>query len=242
MKLPNVILLNGAPSAGKTQLTLALLARLPFVCMGIDEFIWQRVPASWYPAFAAFLGGPPNVGGEHGDKPAKLFRAFHRAVRVCVDEGFGVVVDDCIVRRDLLDDWVRALDGIDVFFVGAHCLEEELVFRERARRDRPLGSAVAAMKLVQSMRSTILRSTPRPFPVRLYRRRSSPLWTLEEVQAPSSACGQGPILSAGFVKYDIAQNLPEQAVNPVARQSVMNDRFRPKADIRTAVFVPNSSK
>jgi len=148
MKSPNVILLNGAPSAGKTQLTMALLARLPFVCMGIDEFIWQRVPASWYPAFAEFLGGPPNVGGEHGDKPAKLFRAFHRAVRVCVDEGFGVVVDDCIVRRDLLDDWVRALDGIDVFFVGAHCLEEELVFRERARRDRPLGSAVAAMKLV----------------------------------------------------------------------------------------------
>jgi chloramphenicol 3-O phosphotransferase len=148
MKLPDVILLNGAPSAGKTQLALALLARQPFVCMGIDEFIWQRVPASWYPAFAEFLGGPSNASGEHGDKPAKLFRAFHRAVRVCVAEGLGVVVDDCIVRRDLLDDWVRALDGIDVFFVGVHCSEEELVFRERARRDRPLGSAVAAMKRV----------------------------------------------------------------------------------------------
>jgi len=148
MRIPEVILLNGAASAGKTQLALALLARLPFVYMGIDDSIWQRVPASWYPALAEFLGGPHNGGGEHGDKPAKLFRAFHRAVRVCVDEGLGVVVDDCIVRRDLLDDWVRALEGIDVFFVGAHCLEEELVFRERARRDRRLGSAVASMKLV----------------------------------------------------------------------------------------------
>jgi chloramphenicol 3-O phosphotransferase len=152
VKLPDVILLNGAPSAGKTQLALALLARLPFVCMGIDDFIWQRVPASWYMAVERFLGGPRDAGGaiEHGDEPAKLFRAFHRAVRACVAEGLGVVVDDALVRRDLLDDWVRALNGTDVFFVGVHCSEEELIFRERARRDRAPGGAVGAMKLVHA--------------------------------------------------------------------------------------------
>jgi chloramphenicol 3-O phosphotransferase len=37
-----------------------------------------------------------------------------------------------------------------VFFVGVHCAEEELIFRERARRDRPLGSAVGAMKRVHA--------------------------------------------------------------------------------------------
>jgi chloramphenicol 3-O phosphotransferase len=65
-----------------------------------------------------------------------------------VAEGLGVVVDDAIVRRDLLDDWLAALNGIDVFFVGVHCSLEELIFRERARRDRPIGSAEGAMKLV----------------------------------------------------------------------------------------------
>lgn len=152
LKLPDVILLNGAPSSGKSQLSKALLARLPFVSMGIDDFVWERVPFGWYMAIERFLGGPRDVGLaiEHADEPARLFRAFHRSVRVCVAEGLGVIVDDCIVRRDLLDDWLHALDGLDVFFVGVHCAEEELVFRELARRDRPLGAAVGAMKRVHA--------------------------------------------------------------------------------------------
>ena len=151
-KLPDVILLNGAPSSGKSQLSKALLARLPFVSMGIDELVWERVPFSWYRAIERYLGGPRDVGLaiEHVDEPAKLFRAFHRSVRACVVEGLRVVVDDCIVRRDLLDDWVHTLNGLDVFFVGVHCTEEELVFRELARRDRPLGAAAGAMKRVHA--------------------------------------------------------------------------------------------
>ena len=151
-QLPHVILLNGAPSSGKSQLSKALLAHLPFVSMGIDDFVWERVPFSWYMAVERYLGGPRDAGLaiDHEDEPAKLFRAFHRSVRACVAEGLRVVVDDCIVRRDLLDDWVAALDGLDVFFVGVHCSEEELVFRERARRDRPLGATVNAMKRVHA--------------------------------------------------------------------------------------------
>jgi len=152
LKLPDVILLNGTSSAGKSTLTLALQARLPFVRMGIDDFIWERVPASWFKAVERFLGGPRDDGGpvEYAAEPLKLFRAFHRAVRACAAEGLGVVVDDAILTRDLLDDWLGALDGLDVFFVGVHCAPEELAFRERARRDRATGGALGAIKRVHA--------------------------------------------------------------------------------------------
>ncbi len=152
VKLPDVILLNGTSSAGKSSLTLTLQARLPFVRMGIDDFIWERVPASWFKAVERFLGGPRDDGAavENAAEPSKLFRAYHRAVRACVAEGLGVVVDDAIVTRELLNDWLTALDGVDVFFVGVHCAPEELVLRERARRDRAPGNALGAVKRVHA--------------------------------------------------------------------------------------------
>jgi chloramphenicol 3-O phosphotransferase len=120
--------------------------------MGIDDFIWERVPASWFAAVQQFLSESPDDGPavEYAAEPRKLWRAYHRAARACVAEGLGVVVDDAIVTREMLDDWVRALEGIEVFFVGVHCSVEELILRERARRDRAPGSAVAAMKRVHS--------------------------------------------------------------------------------------------
>ncbi|MBL6852412.1 MAG: AAA family ATPase [Alphaproteobacteria bacterium] len=153
MKLPDVILLNGTSSSGKSAIAGMLQARLPLVRMGIDDFVWERVPATWYDAVRVFLRGPHRVPGapiDYANEPIKIFRAFHRAVRVCVAEGIGVVVDDAIVTRELLDDWVMALEGVDVFFVGVHCDTEELVLREWARRDRTPGTAVGGLKHVHA--------------------------------------------------------------------------------------------
>lgn len=152
MKLPDVILLNGTSSAGKSAVAGMLQARLPFVRMGIDDFVWERVPASWFDAVRSFMRGPRQSDGpvEYADEPAKMFRAFHRAVRACVVEGIAVVVDDAIITRELLDDWVAALEGIDVFFVGVHCGAQELVLREWARRDRTPGTAMSVVKLVHA--------------------------------------------------------------------------------------------
>jgi chloramphenicol 3-O phosphotransferase len=148
-KLPDVILLNGASSAGKSSLTLALQVRLPFVRMGIDDFVWERAPLSWYGAPEGFIRVPGKVS-EYGDEALKLWRAYHRAVRVCVAEGLGVVVDDAILTRELMDDWVTALAGVDVFFVGVHCSAEELTLRASARRDRAPGDVLEGMKRVHA--------------------------------------------------------------------------------------------
>jgi chloramphenicol 3-O phosphotransferase len=152
-KLPSVILLNGTSSAGKSSLTGALQARLSFIRMGIDDFIHQRAPVSWYGAPEGLFRAPREGGCavlEYGPEALKLWRAYHRSVRVCVEEGLGVVVDDAIITRELLEDWVATLAGVDVFFVGVHCAAEELILRELARRDRDLGSAVANVERVHA--------------------------------------------------------------------------------------------
>jgi chloramphenicol 3-O phosphotransferase len=131
---------------------LALQALLPFVRIGIDDFVYERAPASWFGAPEGFQRVPRDGGSaiEYGDQALKLWRAYHRAVRVCVAEGLGVVVDDAILTRELLDDWVTALAGVDVFFVDVQCAAGELTLRERARRDRVDGNAVSSMKRVHA--------------------------------------------------------------------------------------------
>ena len=59
-------------------------------------------------------------------------------------------MDDAILTRELLDDWVTALSGVDVFFVGVHCSAEELTLRAAARRDRDPGNVLAGMKRVHA--------------------------------------------------------------------------------------------
>jgi chloramphenicol 3-O phosphotransferase len=151
--LPDVIMLNGASSAGKSSLTAMLQARLSYIRMGIDDFIHERAPASWYGAPEGLQRVPGDDGAPtlvYGAEALKLWRAFHRSVRVCVDEGLRVIVDDAIVTKELLDDWLVALAGVDVFFVGVHCAAEELALREIARRDRVIGTAVGAMKRIHA--------------------------------------------------------------------------------------------
>ena len=152
MKLPDVILLNGTSSAGKSSLTLALQAQLPFIRLGLDDFVYERAPASWFfPPLEFFRKvRDERTDADYGANALKLWRAFHRSVRACVAEGLGVVVDDAILTRELLDDFVAALAGVDVFFVGVHCAPEELLLRERARRDRRPGGAMVGIKRVHA--------------------------------------------------------------------------------------------
>jgi len=156
MKLPDVILLNGATSVGKSQLTLALQARLPFIRLGLDDFVYHCAPATWFGAPDGFFVPLPREDGvdivDYGADALKIWRAFHRAVRVSVEQGLGVVVDDAILTRELLDDWLAALDGVDVFFVGVHCTVEELELRTLARRDRMhvVGGAAKGIKRVHA--------------------------------------------------------------------------------------------
>jgi chloramphenicol 3-O phosphotransferase len=155
MRLPDVILLNGVSSAGKSSLTAALQDRLPapYIRMGIDDFIFERSPVRWFGAEEGLRFMPRDDGlvdVVYGAETMRLHRAFHRSVRICVAEGLRVVVDEVILTRDLLDDWVEVLAGTDAYFVGVHCSAEELTFREAARRDRTRGTSLAQIEKVHA--------------------------------------------------------------------------------------------
>lgn len=154
MSLPSVILLNGATSAGKSSLTRALQARLPkpYLHMGVDSFL-----AMLPPRLHDSTDGVRFTRGGAGEvqlrlRPAgqALERAFHRSVRAAVDQGLRVIVGDVLLEPWLLQDWVDALNGVDLLIVGVFCRLEELERRELARGDRVPGQARSQVGVVHA--------------------------------------------------------------------------------------------
>jgi chloramphenicol 3-O phosphotransferase len=155
MRLPDMILLNGTSIAGKSSLQSALQDRLPapYIRMGIDDFVFERSPVRWFGAEEGLRFERRNDGlvdVVYGAEVMRLQRAYHRSVRICVEQGLRVVVDEVILTRELLDDWVEVLSSLDVFFIGMRCDAEEIVLRENTRRDRTRGTALAQMDLVHA--------------------------------------------------------------------------------------------
>jgi chloramphenicol 3-O phosphotransferase len=152
MAPPQIILLNGASSAGKSSIARALQARLPglWLHVALDQFL-AMMPLK----FHGVAEGVRLVPQPDGTLPVQIgpigyetLHGFHRAVRALAAGGARVIVDDVILNRALLTDWQRELDGLDVFFVGVRCALQELQRREQARGDRGIGQAVWQCDLV----------------------------------------------------------------------------------------------
>ena len=142
--LPQVILLNGVSSAGKSSLTAALQAELPepYIRTGLDAFVFEGAPLVWLgtPEGIRFMPQPDgSTMVVLGESAHLMQKGLHRSVRACVDIGLRVIVDDVVLEQGTLDDWVMVLEGVDVCFLGVHCDLAELELREKARRDRSKG-------------------------------------------------------------------------------------------------------
>jgi chloramphenicol 3-O phosphotransferase len=146
MDLPDLILLNGASSSGKTSICKALQEALPegYLHFSVDDvFAWM--PLRWHAADAGFRltplpnGETPIVTGPMG---VKIMRAWRRMVRAALDQGLKALVDDVFTEPDSRSDWAEVLAGRDVLLVGVHCGLAELQRREAARGDRGIGQAL----------------------------------------------------------------------------------------------------
>jgi chloramphenicol 3-O phosphotransferase len=127
---PDIILLNGTSSAGKTSLARALQQQLPglWLRIGIDHFL-EMTPRK----FHGVAEGVQLVTLPDGTVPVRLgpwghmvLASFHRAVRAVSTAQVHVIVDDVLFERVLLDGWLSTLVDREVFFVAVRCELGEL--------------------------------------------------------------------------------------------------------------------
>ncbi len=140
-----VIVLNGGSSSGKTGIVRCLQAILPqpWLALGVDALI-QAMPAA-------------NTGIDFGSNGAvdvgPEFRALEDAwlagVAAMVRAGARVIVDEVFLGgTESQQRWQRALDGLDVLWVGVRCDRDVAAGREMARGDRVTGMAALQSDLV----------------------------------------------------------------------------------------------
>jgi chloramphenicol 3-O phosphotransferase len=159
---PDVIILNGPSSAGKSTLSVALRDAVshPYLHVGFDDFVFMASPRYYRGADSDAQGTTDrftNLGVEMvhmsgpGEPPAvvarfgPVFRAIldgmAPAVRALVDHGSSVIFDHVLHDEEMVTSVEEAFDGIEVFAVGVTCPIDILEARERVRGDRVIGRA-----------------------------------------------------------------------------------------------------
>jgi chloramphenicol 3-O phosphotransferase len=171
MRWPDVFLVNGSSSAGKTTLCRALQAAIaePYLVVGFDDFIFMSAPryyrgsdtarGSEVDAFTAAgaqmvttsaPGAPVSVTARFGPVYRRLLDSMAPAVRTLVDGGNRVIFDHVLHDEAMHRSCRTAFAGLDVFSVGVTCPIDVLEARERARGDRVLGRARGLAEVVHT--------------------------------------------------------------------------------------------
>ena len=154
-----VILLNGSSSAGKTTLaySIQLLSPQPVQHIALDHFR-DGMPARFRGMNS--LPGEPGARGlnvvprhgrtelHFGDVGHATLRGMRRAAAAFAETGIDVVVDDLLLERAFLVDYLQVLQGFDVTFVAVRCDLATLTARENARPGRFPGTAAAHFERV----------------------------------------------------------------------------------------------
>ncbi len=154
-----IILLNGSSSAGKTTLAMALQEELdePYQHIALDQFrdgLPGRFRGYNSPSGTPGYRGLNVVPMDHdngervthvrfGDIGKRMLRGMHRAIAAFANEGNHVIVDDLMLHRWILEDYVDVLQGFYVLFVGVRCPMDVVAEREKKRGGRFPGTAMS---------------------------------------------------------------------------------------------------
>jgi len=149
-----VVILNGATSAGKTTLAVALQAQLAadgecWLVWGIDDFL-GKLPVAWLAygdegvhaddgvRFDRVDGGIAFRTGPVGDR---LLASYRGTIAAMARNGLNLIVDEVVLDEAAWLDWVQCLEALPVLWVRVDCPVEVLEAREQERGDRLPGLA-----------------------------------------------------------------------------------------------------
>ena len=142
-------MLNGGSSSGKSGIARCLQAVLPdpWLAFGVDTLIAAMPvsPGPWGALIEIGAGGEVSVGPEF----RALEAAWTEGVAAMARAGARVIVDEVFLGgTSSRQRWEKALDGLDVLWVGVRCDAAVAAGREVARGDRVPGMAAAQAELV----------------------------------------------------------------------------------------------
>ncbi|MBD2519770.1 chloramphenicol phosphotransferase [Nostoc sp. FACHB-973] len=133
-ELGQIIILNGTPRSGKSSIVAVIQETFDGVWMnlGVDKFM-QMTPPRYLPG----IGLRP--GGERQDlEPLVpiLYSAMYESIAAHSRLGLNVVVDvghhdAYAIKRGILTDSARRLNGLPVLFVGVRCPIEIIMERRQ---------------------------------------------------------------------------------------------------------------
>lgn len=147
--MPQIILLNGGSSSGKTSIAIDLQELLPtaWLRFSIDDLV-EALPAS------LFTRSEGLTFGEDGEvRPGAEFQrleaAWMQGIAAMARAGASIIIDDVFLSGVAARDrWRAALAGLSVLWVGVRCDPQVAAAREQARQDRNVGMAAAQAQIV----------------------------------------------------------------------------------------------
>ncbi len=145
---PQIILLNGVGSVGKSSTARALQAitRTPFLHVAMDSFLAMLPPAMMgHPdglTFETVLDtGHPSIVIQSGPVLDRAMRGMRHAITAMAAQGNHLIIDEVLLSPDKQQAYRDALSGFDTRWVGLFAPLDVLEARERSRGDRAIGLA-----------------------------------------------------------------------------------------------------
>ena len=134
---PNVILLNGTGSSGKTSLAKELQELLPtqYLYFSIDSVLYALPPSD----LKNMMEGKPIE--RDGYDYAQLTQGYHNSIKGLLESGCRVIMDNAWINKDEIEALNRVLADFDVLRVKVKCRLDVCESRELARGDRAVGLA-----------------------------------------------------------------------------------------------------
>jgi chloramphenicol 3-O phosphotransferase len=134
-----IVILNGAPRAGKSSIVRVIQDTFEGVWMnlGVDVFARGVTPKRYQPGIGLRPGPGPGFGGD-APELEPLVPTFYAAVYESIAAhsrlGLNVVTDGGhhgAIHPEILPNCARQLAGLPVLFVGVRCPIEEIMKRRR---------------------------------------------------------------------------------------------------------------